>query len=218
MKDPRKIEHSLIAQAAGILASGGLVAFPTDTVYGIGVDALNPRAVGRLFRTKGRQKDQPIPVLLASRDEVTKIARINKNAELLADAFWPGPLTLILKAHDVVPTMITAGSGTVGVRVANHPVPHDLTTLFGGPITGSSANTSGNSTHTTAVGVFADIGNALDMILDSNCGPHSLVSSVVDCTDERPYLLRQGSLSIQSLTKIIPSLRFSDSFTKRGPG
>lgn len=207
--DPREIDPELIAQAAEILASGGLVAFPTDTVYGLGADALSEVAIERLFAAKGRPPDRPVPVLLAGRDDADEVVHFNSDAKLLADAFWPGPLTLVLRALGAVPPTVTAGAGTVGVRVPDHPVPRALTRALGRPVTGTSANSSGASSHSTAAGVESDLGDAVDMVLRGECGPHSLASSVVDCSGERAELLRAGALSFEVLRSVVPSLQLS---------
>ncbi len=211
--DPREIDPELIAQAAEILAAGGLVAFPTDTVYGLGADALSAAANERLFAAKGRPPDRPVPVLLADRDDADAVAHLDSDAKLLADAFWPGPLTLVLRALDAVPLTVTAGTGTVGVRVPDHPVPRALARALGRPVTGSSANSSGASSHTTAAGVETDLGDTVDMVLRGECGPHSLASSVVDCSGERMELLRAGALSVESLRTVVPSLQVSRTVT-----
>jgi L-threonylcarbamoyladenylate synthase len=182
-----------IAEAAGSLAAGGLVAFPTETVYGLGADAGNGMAVARLYDAKGRPGFNPLIAHVADAAAARRLARFDVAAERLAAAFWPGPLTLVLPKADGCPVaeLATAGLDTIAVRVPDHPVARALLTAFGRAIVAPSANRSGHVSPTTAQHVLADLRGRIDLILDGGATPVGIESTIVACIGE-PVLLRPG--------------------------
>ena len=181
-----KADAAAIAEAARVLAAGGLVAFPTETVYGLGADAGNGEAIARLYAAKGRPAFNPLIAHVASAAAARKLARFDAAAERLAAAFWPGPLTLVLpKAADCpVAALASAGLDSVAVRVPAHPVAQELLRAFGGPVVAPSANRSGHVSPTTAAHVLADLGGRIDLIVDGGATPVGLESTIVACLGE----------------------------------
>ncbi|MHB1271951.1 MAG: L-threonylcarbamoyladenylate synthase [Rhodanobacter sp.] len=193
-----------IAYAAGILRRGGLVAFPTETVYGLGADAANERAVARVFAAKGRPADHPLIVHLAAADEIERWARdIPATAWRLAARFWPGPLTLILKRVPGVPDAVTGGQDTVGLRVPDHPVALALLKAFGGGIAAPSANRFGRVSPTSAAHVIAEFGNAVDCVLDGGACAVGLESTILDLSGVHPQVLRPGAVTSGALAETL---------------
>ncbi len=197
-----------IRSAVEVLRSGGLLALPTETVYGLGADASSPTAVARIFSVKGRPPDHPLIVHIASADLLDDWGvEVSDNARRLAEAFWPGPLTLIVrKAADVSPS-VTGGQDTVGVRVPDHPVALEVLQLFGGGVAAPSANRFGKVSPTTAGHVVDDLGEfldpALDRILDGGACSVGVESTIVDCTSEVPRVLRPGGIAIEALAEVV---------------
>ena len=186
-----------IAAAARCLREGGLVAFPTETFYGLGADALDPAAVARVFHAKGRPADKPLLVLvdsLAMAGEV--VAGIPARARRLMARYWPGPLTLILPAAARLPPALTAGTGTIGVRIPGHPVALALVRAAGRPITAPSANPHGAASPRTAAEVLAGLGDAVDLVLDAGPTPGGLPSTLLDLTAAVPRVLRAGAVRL----------------------
>ncbi|MBI3256331.1 MAG: threonylcarbamoyl-AMP synthase, partial [Actinobacteria bacterium] len=195
---------SAIAGAVGVLRAGGLVAFPTETVYGLGADASNDDAVRRIFAVKGRPTDHPLIVHLGDADQLDTWAReIPSDARLLAAACWPGPLTLVLWRSSVVSDVVTGGRDSVGLRVPSHPVALDLLRAFGGGVAAPSANRFGRVSPTTAAHVVADLGDDVDLVLDGGACAVGVESTIVDLTGEAPMLLRQGGVSIETIEGVI---------------
>lgn len=193
-----------IVIAAAILQRGGVVAFPTETVYGLGADALNPAAVERIFAVKGRPIHHPLIVHLADAAQLHEWARdIPEIAYTLAAQFWPGALTLILKRAARVPDNVTGGQDTIGLRVPNHPVALELLQKFGGGIAAPSANRFGRISPTTQEHVRAELGNAVDMILDGGPCQVGLESTIVSLVGERPVILRPGGVSRVALEAVL---------------
>jgi L-threonylcarbamoyladenylate synthase len=189
-----------ILEAVEVLRRGGLVAFPTETVYGLGADATNPRAVARIFEVKGRPRTHPVIVHLAEGTAIKEwAADIPTDAWALAEAFWPGPLTLILPRSNRVPDAVTGGTGTVGLRVPNQPLALDLLEAFGGGIAAPSANRFGRVSPTTAAHVRADLGTDVGLILDGGPCAVGVESTIVDLSQGRPRVLRLGGLSVEEL-------------------
>lgn len=202
-----ELDPELIAEAARVLASGGLVAFPTDTLYGLGADAFNAQAVGRVFRAKGRPANSPVPILLDDPADLRAVADpIPEAARCLAAAFWPGPLTLVVRAGTAVPGIVTAESGTVGVRVPDHDTPRALAGALGRPITGTSANTSQSQPHTDREAVLADLGDSVGIVLPGVCGSYRAPSTVVDCTGPVCVVVRAGAVSLDVLREVLPGI------------
>ena len=185
-----------IAEAARYLAAGGLVAFPTETVYGLGADATDGKAIARLYAAKGRPSFNPLIAHVAGLDAARRLAVFNPMAELLAQAFWPGPLTLVLpkQPNSGVSDLATAGLDTIGLRWPNHGVAHDLLRTFGKPIVAPSANRSGHVSPTTAAHVKADLNGRIDLILDGGQTSVGIESTIVACSGE-PILLRLGGIA-----------------------
>jgi L-threonylcarbamoyladenylate synthase len=185
-----------VKRAAGILARGGLVAFPTETVYGLGADASNPAAMARLYAAKGRPADHPVIVHFADAARAFSWAReVPESAHRLAARFWPGPLTLILKRAPQVGDFVTGGQDSVGLRVPSHPLALELLEACGGGLAAPSANRYGRVSPTTAAHVDADLGSDVDMVLDGGpCGV-GIESTIVDLSRGRPVLLRPGGVS-----------------------
>jgi L-threonylcarbamoyladenylate synthase len=185
-----------IARAVALLKQGELVAFPTETVYGLGADARNPAAVAKIFVAKGRPADHPLIVHIPDATHLDRWARdISEAARVLANKFWPGPLTLILKRHPDVPDCVTGGQDTVGLRVPNHPVALELLKAFDGGIAAPSANHFGRISPTTAQHVRDDLGDAVAMILDGGPCQVGIESTIVDMSGPRTTVLRPGMLA-----------------------
>jgi L-threonylcarbamoyladenylate synthase len=184
-----------VERAAHTLAAGGLVAFPTETVYGLGADATNGAAVARLYEAKGRPSFNPLIAHVADADAARALARFPPGAKRLAGAFWPGPLTLVLPklAQCPVAELATAGLDTIAVRVPSHPLARAILLAFGRPVVAPSANRSGHVSPTTAQHVLADLRGRIELIVDGGSTPMGLESTIVACLD-RPVLLRPGAL------------------------
>jgi L-threonylcarbamoyladenylate synthase len=189
-----------IEKAAEILRAGGLVAFPTETVYGLGADASNPAAVKRIFAVKDRPADHPVIVHIADMSELKHwAAEVPRSAWLLAEKFWPGPLTMVLKRAARVSGLITGGQDTIGLRVPGHPVAQQLLKAFGGGIAAPSANKFGRLSPTTAEHVRQELGDEVDLVLDGGpCGV-GIESTIVDLTRDPPSILRPGRVSAQQI-------------------
>ena len=194
--------------AAGIVRGGGVIAFPTETFYGLGVCPFDARAVRRIFDLKGRPfKEAPILVLIRSRADLETLAvEITPAAERLMEACWPGPLTIVFHAAAAVPSVLTAGTGTIGVRLTAHPDVQRLLEAVGGPLTATSANRSGRPPATTVDEVERTLGDGVDAILNGGATSGGLPSTVVDTTVTPPRLIREGRVPRASLLSIIGSL------------
>lgn len=193
IKDP-----DALAQAIDILTGGGLVAFPTDTVYGLGALAFDEKAVGALYDVKERGMEKAIPVLIGDVEQLESVcAGVSSMGEKLAWRFWPGPLTLVLPRHPAIPDAVTP-LPTVGVRIPDFAPTRDLLRLTG-PLAVTSANISGQSSPSTAAGVEAQLGGRIPLILDGGVTPGGTPSSVVDCSGERPVLLREGPITLDQI-------------------
>jgi len=189
------VEDAVLERAVRCLLEGGLVAFPTDTLYGLAAAAFNDRAVKRLFGVKGRPPDRPLPILIESIEDADMIATdIPPGARLLMEAFWPGGLTRVLRRHSGFCSLALAGGETVAVRVPAHPVALDLLRRVGEPLTGTSANFSGRPGPRTAEEVRRQLGDRVDLIVDGGPCPGGIESTVVDCTVDPPRLLREGAV------------------------
>jgi len=183
--------------AAAVLKAGGTVAFPTESFYGLGADALDPEAVARVFRIKGRAESNPVLVLVDSVERaLTLVAAVGPEVRALMARYWPGPLTLVLPAGAVVPPSITAGTGTVGVRVPGHPVTLALLRAAGMALTGTSANPSGEPPPSRADEVARRLPGLVDVILDGGPTTGGPGSTVADCTVWPPRILRQGPVCL----------------------
>lgn len=210
-----------VARAAGVLQSGGLVAFPTETVYGLGALARRPAAVARIFAAKGRPADHPLIVHLPSVDHLDRWAvEVPDDARRLADAFWPGPLTLVLRRAPDVPDGVTGGRDTVGVRVPAHPVALALLEAVDDGVAAPSANRFGHVSPTTAAHVVADLGAAVDLVLDGGPCAVGLESTIVDVSGAAPEILRPGGVSAERLAEVlgVPLASWGGQGPARAPG
>jgi L-threonylcarbamoyladenylate synthase len=195
--DARAPETAVVARAADTLRGGGLVAFPTETFYGLGAAALNGAAAARVLEAKGRPEGRPLLVLVDSVAMVERIAAgIPPEARRLMARHWPGALTLVLRAGAALPAEVTAGTGTVGVRLSPHPVAQALVRALGEPVTAPSANRSGAPPPTTAAAVVADLGERVDLVLDGGPTPGGRPSTVLDATQDPPRVLRAGAVEV----------------------
>jgi L-threonylcarbamoyladenylate synthase len=187
--------EAAVAAAARCLAVGGLVGFPTETVYGLAADATNPAAIARLYQAKGRPSFNPLIATVGGLEAARRIGRFDATAVALAEAFWPGPLTLVLpRTKDcAVADLATAGLDTVAIRVPAHPVALKILHAFGGPVVAPSANLSGHVSPTTAAHVHSDLAGRIDLIVDGGAVPVGVESTIVGCFDA-PMLLRPGGL------------------------
>lgn len=202
--NPEEPEIDKIRVAADAIRRGGLVAFPTETVYGLGADALNQKAVAQIYTAKKRPLDNPIIVHVASREEVCKLSEsIPERANRLIDNFWPGPLTLVLKASKTVPKATTGGLDTVAMRMPSHTVALALIRESKVPIAAPSANLSGRPSPTTAEHVRQDLGGRIDVILDAGSTMVGIESTVLDLTVDPPQVLRPGGVPYEELGKIL---------------
>jgi L-threonylcarbamoyladenylate synthase len=194
-----------VAAAARRLRAGGLVAFPTETVYGLGADATDATAIAHLYAAKGRPKFNPLISHLPSADAAMRLGVFNAAARKLAEALWPGPLTLVVpKARDCpIASLTTAGLDTVALRVPSHPVAHDLLAATGRPIAAPSANRSGRVSPTTAAHVHADFPATLDLIVDGGATAVGLESTIVACTGDTPLVLRFGGLAREAIENVL---------------
>jgi L-threonylcarbamoyladenylate synthase len=200
-----KADREANLAAARTLAQGGLVAFPTETVYGLGADATNGEAVARLYAAKGRPEFNPLIAHVADLDAARELATFNSDAERLARAFWPGPLTLVLPKVPGCPVadLATAGLDTVAVRVPSHPVARDILAAFGKPVVAPSANRSGHVSPTTARHVIADLGGRIDLVIDGGATPVGIESTIVACLGGQAILLRPGGIARSEIERVL---------------
>ncbi|MDO8472385.1 MAG: L-threonylcarbamoyladenylate synthase [Dehalococcoidia bacterium] len=189
-----------LGAAMRVLRGGGIVAFPTDTVYGLGCNALNSVAVVRVFEIKRRPRHMALPVLISDIGQLPGVARVvPETARLLAERFWPGGLTLVLPRTDSIPNIVTARSDRVGIRVPAHSVPVFLARAMGAPLVGTSANVSGLPSCRTAEEVRTQLGTEVDMIVDGGESPGGVESTVVDFKDDFPVITREGAVSKEQI-------------------
>ncbi len=194
-------------QAAQIIKNGGLVALPTETVYGLGANGLEPDAVKKIFEAKGRPQDNPLILHLSCKEEMERYCHsIPESAYLLAEKFWPGPLTLVLPARDTVPKCTTAGLPTVAVRCPDCAITRQVIALAGVPIAAPSANLSGKPSTTTAQHVLHDHDGRIDAVVDGGPCRVGVESTIVDLTEERPRLLRPGGITPEQLLEVLGDL------------
>lgn len=192
---PRAIEWT-----AERLQDGGVVAIPTDTVYGIAASLSHPAALDRVYVIKGRPEHQPLPVLVSSSDEIERIAEgISPDIALLLDIYWPGPLTIVLQARPGMPARVTAGGTTIGVRMPNHPLAIEVIAKAGGAIACTSANRSGEPPACDANDVAARLGTQLDLILDGGIAPGGVASTVIAVHGTEIQILREGAIPAERI-------------------
>jgi len=197
-------DNAVIDKAGKIIRSGGLVAFPTETVYGLGGDALNPEASGKIYAAKGRPSDNPLIIHICKLEDITKIVSdFPENARRLAEEFWPGPLTMVLPKAEIVPNQTTGGLDTVAVRMPVDPTALAFIEAAGGYVAAPSANISGRPSPTDAGYVIEDMNGRIEMILDDGAVEIGLESTIVDLTGEVPMLLRPGFITLPMLEEVL---------------
>jgi L-threonylcarbamoyladenylate synthase len=209
--DPERPDAGDIGRAAEVLRGGGLVAFPTETVYGLGAHALDRAAVRRLFEAKGRPSSDPLIVHIASVEQLAALAAaVPETARLLAARFWPGPLTLVLPRGASVPHDVTAGLETVAIRVPSHPVARALLEAARIPVAAPSANLFSRPSPTRASHVLDDLAGRIELVLDGGPTPVGVESTVVDLSGDVPCVLRPGAVSIEALRAMLPRVDLRD--------
>lgn len=217
--DIQNIDKAGIRYAAEVLKSGGLVAFPTETVYGLGADALNEMAVSNIFRAKGRPSDNPLIVHISNKYDAEKlVAIVPACAHHLMDKFWPGPITLIMEKSPLVPLSVTAGLNTVAVRMPSHPVALALIRESGIPVAAPSANTSGRPSPTNANHVIEDLSSKVDVIIDAGSCNIGVESTVLDTTSTPPVILRPGGITLEQLEEVLGQVNVDPAIMSRRQG
>ena len=206
--DENNIEKEAVEEAGRIIKNGGLVAFPTETVYGLGGDALNKESSKKIYAAKGRPSDNPLIVHICKWEDLGKIVKkIPDSAKALADAFWPGPLTMIFEKSDLVPDETTGGLSTVAVRYPNHKTALAFIEAAGGYVAAPSANVSGRPSPTEGKYVYEDMNGRIEMILDGGLVGIGLESTIVDLTEEIPVILRPGYITEEMLLKVLGDVK-----------
>jgi L-threonylcarbamoyladenylate synthase len=202
---------SVLKHAGEIISKGGLVAFPTETVYGIGANALDPEAVKKIYIAKGRPSDNPLIMHISHSDMLKAyVEEITPAALLLIEHFWPGPLTLVFKKTSLVPSCITGGLNTVAIRMPNHPIAQKIIEYAGVPVAAPSANLSGKSSPTRGKHVIEDLAGRVDMIIDGGKATLGLESTVLDVTLDTPCILRPGSITRSMIEAVIGTVLYDD--------
>ncbi len=195
-----------IKKAGVVIYGGGLVVFPTETVYGLGADGLNPKAVSAIFKAKGRPSDNPLILHVADMDMAEKIGEINPAARKIMENFWPGPITVIVEKKDIVPKEVTAGLDTVAIRMPSNLVAKELIKAAGVPVAAPSANLSGKPSPTTFRHAFDDMDGRVDIIIDGGDCDIGIESTVVDTTSNPPTILRPGGVTAEMLGELFPDI------------
>lgn len=202
--DPFNPDMKAIRAAGDAIRAGELVIFPTETVYGLAANAMDEAAVMRVFDAKGRVDKQPLPVQVASIGDVLKAAEyIPESARPLAELYWPGPLTLVLTKNAAVPSIVTAGKETIGVRISDHPVALALAKEVGSPIVATSANVSGDPPARNAIDAVREVGEYVTLVLDGGESRLGQASTVVDVTVAPARILRRGAISVEDIRKVL---------------
>jgi L-threonylcarbamoyladenylate synthase len=195
-------DSNSLAHALDVLSGGGLVAFPTDTVYGLGAMTFDANAVSKIYMAKGRGQEKAIPILVSDVDLIHRVSSgVSDYAVTLGKKFWPGPLTIVVPRHSTIPDVVSPLK-TVGVRIPNLNVARELLRLTG-PLAVTSANLSGQTSPSTAKGVFAQLTGRIPLILDGGVTPGGIPSTVVDCTGEAPVIIREGPISLEEMLAAI---------------
>jgi len=215
--DPAAPESDVISRAADVIRAGGLVAFPTETVYGLGADALNADAVDRIYRAKRRPASDPLITHIANVRDMFRLAkRIPAFAGPLAEAFWPGPLTMVMARAESVPANVSSGLPTIAIRMPIHPVARALIDAAGTPIAAPSANTFTRPSATTAAHVLEDLYGRVDIVIDGGPAQLGLESTVIDLTQNPPVVLRPGGIVLEDLRLIVPDVVLAPRFLSEG--
>ena len=214
--DENKIEENLIDQAANVIKTGGIVAFPTETVYGLGANGLDEDAVKNIYKAKGRPSDNPLILHISTIEEIAPL--VEEIPELAYDCmrrFWPGPLTIILKKSRIIPNIISAGLDTVAIRMPDHPIASRLIAKSGVPIAAPSANLSGRPSPTMASHVVEDMMGKIQMIIDGGETGVGLESTVLDLSTDTPTILRPGGITLEDLRELIDNVILDESITNK---
>ncbi len=213
--DPENIDYNIIREAADIINNGGVVVFPTETVYGIGADALNDEACEKIFKAKGRPQDNPLIVHISEFDELYSLAEtVPASAKILANKYWPGPLTMILYKKNVLSDKITAGLNTAAIRLPVNKIALALIKESKKPIAAPSANTSGKPSPTEAAHVIEDLIGKVDMIIDGGSTDIGLESTVIDMTSEIPMILRPGKVTREDIISVLGQCEYDPAIIK----
>jgi len=196
-----------IREASKVVRNGGLVVYPTDTVYGVGCDPFNVEAVKRVFEVKGERKEKPLPILASDIRFIEKIAYLNERARKIGETHWPGPLTLVVPKKPVLPNIVTCSLASVGVRIPNHAVAVQLIKLCDGLLVGTSANKTGEKPPKTAGEAAKQLGAQVDIVLDGGPAPLGQESSIVDLTSSKPKMLRRGPVKLGEVLNALRDLQ-----------
>jgi L-threonylcarbamoyladenylate synthase len=200
----KESEEKILARAVEILAGGDIIAYPTETFYGLGADATNEKAIQKIFAVKGRNFKNPISLIIGQTDDVYSLVQgVPETAKKLMAAFWPGALTIVFLAADKVSPMLTAGSGKVGLRVSSHPIALKIVQILKRPLTATSANLSGSPECSHAPEVAEQIGDKIDAILDGGKTQGGKTSTIIDVTCNPPVILREGLISREAIEECI---------------
>ena len=203
----RESEEKIIARAADILAGGGVIAYPTETFYGLGADATNPKAIEKIFSVKGRDFKNPVALIIGRPDDIYPLVKdIPETARKLMAAFWPGALTIVFATSDTTSPLLTAGSGKIGLRVSSHPLAREIVHKLKKPLTATSANQSGAPECSLASEVVQQIGDKIDAVLDGGQTGGEKACTIIDVTCDPPVILREGAISkkaLEAYTRII---------------
>ncbi len=202
--DDASFNGSAQKQIPDIFKRGGIIAYPTETFYGLGVDPFNEAAVNKLFKLKDRDPDKPISILIKDKKMLLEVVEeIPSSAEILRKKFWPGPLTIIFKAKKTIPSVITGNTGKIAVRISCNPITQKLLEIIDSPITTTSANPSGKKSPVTAGEVANYFGDKIDLIIDGGLLSGKLGSTIVDATEEKLKVIREGEIPVKSVFKAI---------------
>lgn len=197
-------EEKILTQAAEILAGGGIIAYPTETFYGLGADATNHEAIQKIFTVKGRDFKNPVSLIIANKDDIKPLVQdVPDTAKKLMDKFWPGALTIVFSASNSVFSLLTAGSGKIGLRISSHPVALGIVQKLKKPLTATSANQSGMPECTGASEVARQIGDKIDAIVDGGHTKGEKASTLIDVTCNPPVILRQGAIERETIERYI---------------
>ena len=200
--DAHNSEEIILTQAAEILANGGIIAYPTETFYGLGADATNEKAIEKIFAVKGRNFKNPIALIIGQADDIYPLVQdVPQTAKKLMAVFWPGALTIVFSATDIVSPLLTAGSGKIGLRLSSHPGARGLVQKLKRPLTATSANLSGSPECSQASEVAEQIGDKIDAIVDLGDTPGTDGSTIIDVTCDPPVILREGAISRKTIEK-----------------
>jgi len=204
--DPQQSSPQSLISAVEILRAGGVVVYPTETFYGLGVDALNQKAIKKVFTIKGRSFAQPLLILIPEQDYLPRyVTEVSEKARRLMEHFWPGPLTMVFSASPQLPSILTAGTKKIAIRISPHPIARALTSAFAGPLTSTSANISGEQSPATAKEVFSHLGEMIDLIIDGGKTPGQMPSTIVDVTFSPPQLVREGVIPFSEILTFLES-------------